>query len=87
MEVAFRGDGEALTLRVSDPGRGFAPDLLEGEGPHGLGLVGMRERLLLVGGGLSIESAPGSGTILEAWLPLPVGARGMSRVADTVPSV
>jgi len=85
IEVAFRGGGEALTLRVADPGRGFAPDLLEG--PHGLGLVGMRERLLLVGGGLSIESAPGSGTILEAWLPLPVGARGMPRVADPVPGV
>ena len=52
-----RRDG-AVELQVSDDGRGFA--FAESEG--GLGLAGMRERALLVGGELTIESRPGSGT-------------------------
>jgi hypothetical protein len=47
----------------------------------------MRERLRLVGGGLQIDSRPGGGTILEAWLPpwqtTAVGAPG---VPDPIPS-
>jgi len=38
---------------------------------QGLGLFGMQERLALVGGKLSIESRPGSGTKLVAEVPLP----------------
>jgi signal transduction histidine kinase len=34
------------------------------------GLVGMRERLALVHGSLDIESAPGSGTLIRASIPL-----------------
>lgn len=85
VEIAFRGGGDELTVRVADQGRGFAPEQLDGT--HGLGLAGMRERLHLVGGGLRIESAPGGGTMLEAWLPAPVAAPGVPRVADAVPNV
>jgi len=81
--VAFRGEGHELTLRVADQGRGFAPEQLQGS--HGLGLAGMHERLRLVGGGLRIQSAPGGGTILEAWLPAPRAADGASRVASALP--
>jgi signal transduction histidine kinase len=66
IEVAFRRFGDGMTVRVADSGRGFEPEQLE-EG--GLGLAGMRERLRLVGGGLRIDSRPGGGTIVEAWLP------------------
>ena len=52
---------------IEDDGRGFDPDAV---GDEGLGLVGMRERLGLVGGRLRIESARGSGTSLVAEVPL-----------------
>ena len=47
-----------VELSVSDDGRGFAFD----EAGGGLGIEGMRERALLVGGELEIESRPGVGT-------------------------
>ena len=50
--------GEGLDLRVCDDGRGF--DAVHD--PHGLGIAGMRERALLVGGRLDVDSEPGSGT-------------------------
>jgi two-component system, NarL family, sensor histidine kinase DevS len=51
---------------VEDDGRGF--DVAAANG--GLGLIGMRERLAVVGGRLSIEASPGSGTTLVAEVPL-----------------
>ena len=52
-----RQDGR-VELTVSDDGRGFAFD----QAGAGLGIEGMRERALLVGGELDIESRPGVGT-------------------------
>ena len=80
IEVSFRGTDGELLLRVEDRGRGFAPEQVEAS--SGLGLAGMLERLRLVGGGLRVESAPGGGTILEAWLPAPAAASGVSLVAN-----
>jgi signal transduction histidine kinase len=37
--------------------------------PKRLGLVGMKERMEMVGGGLTIESAPGKGTTVRAQVP------------------
>lgn len=50
-----------VVLTVSDDGEGFVYD----EVPKGLGLEGMRERALLAGGKLSIESRPGAGTRVQ----------------------
>jgi signal transduction histidine kinase len=46
---------------VSDDGRGFSFDDAEG----GLGIAGMRERALLVGGEVEIESRPGTGATVR----------------------
>ena len=62
-EVTLYGTEEDLTLRVADSGRGFAQDVARVDG---VGLVSMRERLQALGGTLSIDSAPGKGTIVEA---------------------
>jgi signal transduction histidine kinase len=59
-------DGKGLTVRVRDEGPGFAPDAH----PEGFGLIGIRERVELVGGSLRVESAPGAGTTIEASLPV-----------------
>jgi two-component system sensor histidine kinase UhpB len=55
-----REDG-GVSLDVTDDGRGFAFDESEG----GLGIAGMRERALLIGGELTIESRPGHGTTIR----------------------
>ena len=56
--VSLEADEETLTLRVADDGEGMPPQL-----PHGTaGIAGMRERALLVGGRLSIQSRPHQGT-------------------------
>jgi two-component system sensor histidine kinase UhpB len=57
-----------LRLEVEDDGRGFDPQELRG-GP-GLGLEGMRERAILAGGSLKVESKAGRGTKLILELPL-----------------
>src|SRR3954451_7787316 len=54
----LRTDGGGVALEVADDGRGFAFDESEG----GLGIAGMRERALLIGAELTIESRPDSGT-------------------------
>jgi signal transduction histidine kinase len=59
--------GEAVAVVVEDDGRGFEPDGDDGEG---IGLIGMRERLELLGGRLRVESSPDSGTTVAAEVPI-----------------
>jgi signal transduction histidine kinase len=59
--------GEAVAAVVEDDGAGFDPDATR-EG--GVGLLGMRERLALLGGRLDVESRPGGGTALAVEVPL-----------------
>jgi signal transduction histidine kinase len=57
--------GGSVHLSVRDDGNGFDPSRTDG----GFGLIGMQERVELVGGRLSIESARGRGTVVRAELP------------------
>jgi two-component system, NarL family, sensor histidine kinase DevS len=66
--VLGRRDG-GISAIVEDDGRGFSPDDVRRES---LGLVGMRERLALLGGTLAVESTPGKGTALIGYVPLSV---------------
>jgi signal transduction histidine kinase len=70
--VGVEFDAAELRLSIRDDGRGFAPPAqptdLARDGHFGL--MGMRERALLYGGKLTIESAPGQGTTIRASLPL-----------------
>ena len=66
--VTLRPMDGGLLLAVRDDGVGFDP-----EHPRErmqLGLVSMRERVRLVNGTLDIESAPGRGTTIVAWVPV-----------------
>jgi signal transduction histidine kinase len=60
--------GGTVTALVEDDGSGFDPATVA-ERPDGIGLAGMRERVALVGGRLTVESAPGSGTTLAVEVP------------------
>lgn len=64
--VAAAGEGSVRTV-IEDDGVGFAVDQIR-EGA--LGLVGMRERVALLGGRFEVESAPAAGTTLVIELPV-----------------
>ena len=63
--VTLRQDQRQIALTVRDDGKGFDP-----ERSRGIGILGMKERLRLLHGLLSIESRPGSGTSIAASVPL-----------------
>jgi signal transduction histidine kinase len=56
------------SLRIADDGSGFDVPAAISAG-EGLGLTSMRERAEMLGGGLSILSSPGTGTVVEVGLP------------------
>jgi PAS domain S-box-containing protein len=62
--------GGTLTLSIHDNGKGFDEATLS---PHeSLGLLGMRERALLIGGEIEIASAPGRGTTVSVITPVQI---------------
>ena len=66
VEVRVRDAGGQIALTVRDDGAGFDAR----QTTSGFGLIGMRERLALVGGTLEIRSDPGGGTVLRASIPV-----------------
>jgi signal transduction histidine kinase len=54
-----------VAIEVADDGSGFDTS----DGP-GRGLLGMRERVEMLGGTLAIDSTPGEGTRMRSTLPL-----------------
>lgn len=66
--VSLRLDADALEVEVRDNGAGLAPR--PHDAPAGMGLQGMRERVLLLGGTMTLHSAPGAGCTLSARLPI-----------------
>ena len=63
--VEVTEDESTVHIVVSDDGAGFDP----GAATAGFGLLGMRERVELLGGTIEIESAPGSGTTVNVSVP------------------
>ena len=64
--LLVRRDGTG-TVVIEDDGRGFVPEALRADS---IGLEGMRERVALLDGRLTIETAPGAGTTLRVEVPL-----------------
>jgi signal transduction histidine kinase len=67
--VKLSSSESELALVVRDEGVGFR---LEDSGSKALGILGMRERVDLLGGSFEIITAPGEGTEIRVDLPLPV---------------
>jgi signal transduction histidine kinase len=72
IHVTLRGVDDGLQLAVRDDGVGF--DASRHRHPS-LGLASMRARMRLLNGELDVESAPGEGTMVVAWVPLLGGER------------
>ena len=65
-------------IEVRDNGKSFAAVRVRDNRVHKrLGLLGMMERVEMVGGKFSIESTPGKGTTVRADIPLPASRRGV----------
>ena len=65
--IRIAREGDEVRLSVADDGEGFDPTAV----PRGhLGLIGMRQRVDLVGGELRVESRPRRGTTIEAAVPV-----------------
>jgi signal transduction histidine kinase len=68
VSVVLREKDGAITAVIEDDGRGFSPGSTE---DGGVGLVGMRERVALVDGRLTVESRAGAGTTVVVEVPMP----------------
>jgi signal transduction histidine kinase len=66
VDVEVERRAESLRLRVRDDGPGPGSSALDGHG-----ILGMRERAIMVGGTLTIGPAEAGGFLLEAELPVP----------------
>ena len=67
---------DGICMKIKDDGKSFQVDsVLHGKGRQHLGMLGMRERLEMVGGSFEVESTPGKGTAIIAEIPLGKAAR------------
>jgi signal transduction histidine kinase len=60
---------DSLSVQIEDQGRGFVSEAVMADS-RSSGLAGMRERVMLLNGQLTIDSRPGAGTQITAELPL-----------------
>ncbi|WDY57622.1 PAS domain-containing sensor histidine kinase [Pseudomonas sp. PSKL.D1] len=67
VEIELVREGGQLRMTVSDDGVGFCRDQPR---PTSFGLVGVRERVLMLGGSMALNSEPGEGTSLSVAIPL-----------------
>jgi signal transduction histidine kinase len=66
---------DCLTIEIHDNGKGIPAEVLADGAVRGSnGLLGMRERVQQLGGTLSVDSAPGKGTMLRARIPCSLAA-------------
>ena len=65
--VDLSTEDDQVTLTIQDNGIGFGG---EQSGSNGIGLAGLRERITIAGGALTVSSTPKRGTILSAQFPL-----------------
>jgi signal transduction histidine kinase/ligand-binding sensor domain-containing protein len=70
VQVGIQYTSESVKLRIRDDGAGFDPKRTLSTPSGHFGLIVMQERARRFGGALHIDSAPGSGTTVEADLPL-----------------
>lgn len=70
VDIILEHGADGLLLSIRDNGKGFDPAKVS---PGSFGLLGIRERALMIGGGVRVISTPGQGTEIEVHIP-PRGA-------------
>lgn len=75
--VDIEETGAGLCVAVRDDGCGFTAS----PSPQSFGLLGMQERIRMLGGRFSLESAPGCGTVVSIRIPLPPMANSRNEAA------
>ena len=68
VEIRLEGPPNLVTLTIRDNGCGMTADRIED--PHSIGLLGMRERALLLGGHCEVISQPQQGTTVQVQFPV-----------------
>ena len=69
VSVEMMGSETGLQLIIKDNGKGFSPEAVR-RGTHGLGLIGMKERIRAVQGTFDVKASEGIGTTITACIPL-----------------
>jgi signal transduction histidine kinase len=72
VRLRVRENDDTIEVSIEDDGVGFDPETID----RGFGLVGMRERVSMVGGEMEIRSSPGQGATVTARLPTRPAPRG-----------
>ena len=67
VSATLEATGNEISLTIKDNGKGFDTEAQRGK--RTLGLLGMRERALMMNGKLSIESTPGRGATVKIYVP------------------
>jgi len=85
--LSLHADGGYLRLEVEDNGQGFDQELARSKG--GMGLTNMAERVEKIGGELTIQSSPDSGTAVRVMAPIinPKGSQADTQVSSDPPEV
>ena len=66
-------------MEIHDNGKSFEVERVLFANRHKrVGLLGMRERVEMIGGSFGVESVPGKGTTIHAQIPLGNGSRGQA---------
>jgi len=77
VEVQIKKLPDSICLTIKDDGKSFdVKRVLRTKGNGRLGLLGMRERLEMVGGKFSVKSTPGHGTTVTARIPVTTEGAG-----------
>jgi signal transduction histidine kinase len=87
LTVTLASAERGLELSIHDDGCGFDVAAARRQALHGasMGLFGLEERVELAGGRSTIESVPGQGTTIRAWLPLTTPSRGTAFESGAAP--
>jgi PAS domain S-box-containing protein len=72
VSISLVKQGDNYVLEIADDGKGFET---EKSGRRTFGMVGIRERVLMLGGTVNINSAPGMGTKITVRIPIQKGTR------------
>jgi two-component system sensor histidine kinase UhpB len=86
VSVRLSQDARRIYLELRDDGKGFDVQRIAGEAvsrKH-LGLLGIQERVSLVGGEVKVESAPGAGTSLWVAVPIPTEDAALPDAAESL---